>query len=140
MRSSGRSAASSYRTWHRKNCRSTLAAEPVPGRQAEPAAARSSDDQLLGFGAAEALTMLTPVILTFTSTFWQALVAEAAESSAHGVLAYVRSHLPGHHEAAAPPLTRSSSSWSGRWLNVRPAGWTYPKARPGSSPMRWSGS
>jgi hypothetical protein len=66
----------------------------------------SSDDQLLGFGAAEALTMLTPVILNFTSCFWQALVAEAAQSSAHGVLAYVRSHLPGHHEAAAPPLTR----------------------------------
>ena len=65
----------------------------------------SSDDQLLGFGAAEALTMLTPVILNFTSCFWQALVAEAAQSSAHGVLAYVRSHLPGHHEAAAPPLT-----------------------------------
>ena len=66
----------------------------------------SSDDQLLGFGGAEALTMLTPVILTFASSFWQALVAETAESSAHGVLAYVRSHLPGHHEAAAPPLTR----------------------------------
>lgn len=65
----------------------------------------SPDDQLLGFGAAEALTMLTPVILNFTSCFWQALVAEAAQSSAHGVLAYVRSHLPGHHEAAAPPLT-----------------------------------
>lgn len=65
----------------------------------------SSDDQLLGFGAAEALTVLTPVILSFTSCFWQALMAEAAQSSAHGVLAYVRSHLPGHHEAAAPPLT-----------------------------------
>ena len=49
--------------------------------------------------------MLTPVILSFTSCFWQALVAEAAQSSAHGVLAYVRAHLPGHHEAAAPPLT-----------------------------------
>ena len=65
----------------------------------------SPDDQFLGFGGAEALTMLTPVILTFTSSFWQALVAEAAQSSAHGVLAYVRSHLAGHHEAAAPPLT-----------------------------------
>ena len=38
----------------------------------------SSDDQLLGFGAAEAMTMLTPVILSFTGSFWQALVAEAA--------------------------------------------------------------
>jgi hypothetical protein len=66
----------------------------------------SSDDQLLGFGGAEALTMLTPVILSFTSGFWQALVAEAAKSSAHGVLEYVRSHLAGHQAAAAPPLTQ----------------------------------
>jgi hypothetical protein len=66
---------------------------------------KSSDDQMLGFGAAEALTMLTPVILSFTSSFWQALVAEAARSSAHGVLECVRAHLPGRHEAAPPPLT-----------------------------------
>ena len=65
---------------------------------------KSSDDQLLGFGGAEAITMLTPVILAFTNGFWQALVAEAAKGSAHGVLEYVRAHLPGHHEAA-PPLT-----------------------------------
>jgi hypothetical protein len=65
---------------------------------------KSSDDQLLGFGGAEAITMLTPVILAFTNGFWQALVAEAAKGSAHGVLTYVRAHLPGHHEAA-PPLT-----------------------------------
>lgn len=66
---------------------------------------KSSDDQLLGFGAAEALTMLTPVILSFTSSFWQALVAEVTQGSAHGVLEYVKAHLPGHHEAAPPPLT-----------------------------------
>jgi hypothetical protein len=67
----------------------------------------SSDDQLLGFGAAEAVTMLTPAILSFTSSFWQALVAEAANNSVHGVLEYVKSHLPGRREAAAgpPPLT-----------------------------------
>jgi hypothetical protein len=65
---------------------------------------KSSDDQLLGFGGAEAIDMLTPVILAFTNGFWQALVAEAAKGSAHGVLEYVRAHLPGHHEAA-PPLT-----------------------------------
>ena len=65
----------------------------------------SSDDQLLGFGGAEILTMLTPVILKFTSYFWQALLAETAESSAHGVLAYIRPRLPGHHEAA-PRLTQ----------------------------------
>ena len=67
---------------------------------------KSSDDQLLGIGAAEALTMLTPVILSFTSGFWQALVGEAARSSAHGVLEYVKAHFPGHHEVA-PPLTAS---------------------------------
>ena len=66
----------------------------------------SSDDQLLGFGAAEAMTMLTPVILSFTGSFWQALVAEAAENSVHGVIEYVKAHLPGRHGAAAgPPLT-----------------------------------
>jgi hypothetical protein len=66
----------------------------------------SSDDQFLGFGAAEAMTMLTPVILSFTGSFWKALVAEAADSSAHGVVEYLKAHLPGRHEAkAAPPLT-----------------------------------
>lgn len=70
------------------------------------ASKQSSDDQLLGFGAAEALTMLTPVILNFASSFWQALVAEAAQGSAHGILEYVKVHLPGRHKAAAvPPLT-----------------------------------
>ena len=66
---------------------------------------KSSHDQFLGFGAAEALTMLTPVILSFTGSFWQALVAEAARSSVHGVLDYVKAHLPGRHEASPPPLT-----------------------------------
>ncbi len=66
----------------------------------------SSDDQLLGFGAAEAVTMLTPVILSFTSSFWQALVAETARDSVQGVLECVKAHLPGRHDAAAgPPLT-----------------------------------
>ena len=66
----------------------------------------SSDDQVLGFGAAEAVTMLTPVVLSFTSSFWQALVAEAARSSVQGVLECVKAHLPGRQEAAAgPPLT-----------------------------------
>ena len=66
----------------------------------------SSEDQLLGFGAAEAMTMLTPVILTFTGSFWKALVAETAQDSAHGVVEYLKAHLPGRHEpAAAAPLT-----------------------------------
>ncbi len=66
----------------------------------------SSDDQLLGFGPAEAVNMLTPAVLRFTSSFWQALMAEAARSSVHGVLERVKAQIPGRHEAAAgPPLT-----------------------------------
>lgn len=66
----------------------------------------SSEDQFLGFGAAEAMTMLTPVILTFTGSFWKAFVAETAQDSAHGVVEYLKAHLPGRHEpAAAAPLT-----------------------------------
>jgi hypothetical protein len=89
---------------------------------------KSSDDELLGFGGTEALTMLTPVILNFTSLFWQALTAEAAQSSTHAVLEYVRSHLPGHHEAAAPPLTsdqlklvRTMAEREGRRLGISEA-------------------
>ena len=66
----------------------------------------SSEDQVLGFGAAEAMTMLTPVILTFTGSFWKALVAETAQDSAHGVVEYLKAHLPGRHEpTAAAPLS-----------------------------------
>ena len=63
----------------------------------------SSDDQLLGFGAAEAVTMLTPMILIFTRSFWEALIAQAAHDSAHGVVEYVKAHRPGHHEAGGGP-------------------------------------
>ena len=69
-------------------------------------AGKSSEDQVHGFGAAEVLTMKTPVSLSFASGFWQALVAEAAQGSAHAVLEYVRARLPGRHDAATvPPLT-----------------------------------
>jgi hypothetical protein len=60
----------------------------------------SSDDQLLGFGAAEAVTMITPVILNFTFGFWEALLAEAARDP---VVEYVKAHLPGHHGADRGP-------------------------------------
>jgi hypothetical protein len=63
----------------------------------------SSDDQLLGFGAAEAVAMLTPLILSFTSSFWKALIEQAARDSAHGVVEYVRARRPGHHGADGPP-------------------------------------
>jgi len=63
----------------------------------------SSDDQLLGFGAAEAVTMLTPLILSFTRAFWEALVAEAAQDSVHAVVDYVKAHRPGHHGPGGSP-------------------------------------
>jgi hypothetical protein len=66
---------------------------------------KSSDDQFLGFGAAEAFTMLTPVILSFAGSFWQALVDEVTQGSARSVLEYVKAHLPGYQVAAPPPLT-----------------------------------
>jgi|SRR5712691_5360488 len=66
---------------------------------------KQSDDQFLGFGTGEAMTMLTPVVLAFASSVWQALVAEAAQSASHAVVEHVRSRLLGHHGAAAPPLT-----------------------------------
>ena len=48
--------------------------------------------------------MLTPVIFqSFTRSFWEALVAQAAQDSMQGVLEYVKAHLPGHHEAATGP-------------------------------------
>ncbi len=59
----------------------------------------SSDDQLLGFGAAEAVTMITPVILSFTRSFWEALIAQAA----HGVVEYIEAHLGGHRGASGGP-------------------------------------
>ena len=63
----------------------------------------SSDDQLLGFDPAEAVTMLTPLILSFTRDFWKALIEQAAQESVHGVVEYVRAHLPGHHAAGDGP-------------------------------------
>ena len=63
----------------------------------------SSDDQVLGFGGADAVAMLTPVILSFAGSFWQALVAEAARSSLHDVVEYLKAHRPGSHEATVVP-------------------------------------
>jgi hypothetical protein len=67
----------------------------------------SSDDQLLGFGAGDAVTLLTPVILSFTRSFWQALAHEAAHGSLDGVLRRLRSVRGGrqHGTEDPPPLT-----------------------------------
>ena len=105
-----------------------VAADPVLGRRGW-LRDQVIGYQVLGFGAAEALTMLTSVILSITRSFCHDLVAEAAKSSAHGVLEYLKAHLPGHHEARRRERQISSSS-SGRWQNVRPVGLTHSKASP----------
>jgi hypothetical protein len=59
----------------------------------------SSDDQILGFGTGEAVMMMTPVILSFTQGFWNALVAEAAENALNGVVRRLRQLREGHQHA-----------------------------------------
>jgi len=68
----------------------------------------SSEDQLLGFGAGEAITLLTPVILVFTRCFWQALLDEAAHTAVDSVLQRLRAFRAGHQHGTQepPPLTR----------------------------------
>jgi hypothetical protein len=41
--------------------------------------------------------------LSFTRDFWKALIEQAAHDSVHGVVEYVRAHLPGHHAVGGPP-------------------------------------
>jgi hypothetical protein len=60
----------------------------------------SSDDQLLGFGAAEILAMMTPQILNFTVSFWTALLAESAHDP---VVEFVKARLPGHRAVGPGP-------------------------------------
>jgi hypothetical protein len=84
----------------------------------------SSDDQLLGFGAAEIMAMMTPQILSFTLSFWTALLAQSAHDP---VVEYVRAHLPGHHKAGGGPrqltpdqlqLVRTVAEREARGLNI----------------------
>jgi hypothetical protein len=60
----------------------------------------SSEDQLLGFGAAEIVGMMTPDILNFTVSFWTAILAQSAHDP---VVEFVKAHLRGHHEAGQGP-------------------------------------
>jgi hypothetical protein len=46
--------------------------------------------------------------LSFTGSFWKALAAEAAQNSAHGVVEYVKAHLPGRKGCAALHLAGGS--------------------------------
>jgi hypothetical protein len=60
----------------------------------------SSDDQLLGFEVIEAVTVPTPVSLSFTTSFWQASAAKAARSSARSIVGRVKAHLQTRREFA----------------------------------------
>jgi hypothetical protein len=53
------------------------------------------------------MMLLTPVILSFTRDFWQALMNEAAHTAVDGVLRRLRARRAGHQHAAEgpPPLT-----------------------------------
>lgn len=61
----------------------------------------SSGDQILGFGVGEAVTLVTPVILSFTRSFWDAIMAQAAHSTLQGVLKQIQAHRPGHRNGSA---------------------------------------
>jgi hypothetical protein len=81
---------------------------------------KSSDDQILGFGAGEVVTLLTPVILSFTRSFWDAILAQAAQTALHGVLQQLQAHRPGQRSSPGT-LPRRRSGCSGRWPSRRPA-------------------
>jgi hypothetical protein len=63
----------------------------------------SSDDQLLGFGGAEVLVFLTPIILSFAKSFWHALTDDAANSAATAVLQRLRALCDHKHETSNAP-------------------------------------
>ena len=66
----------------------------------------SSRDQILGFGIGEAAVLLTPVILSFARGFWDALIAEAAQTTLHGVLKHLRVGRAGQRDGSGGvPLT-----------------------------------
>lgn len=69
----------------------------------------SSGDQTLGFGAGEVVTLLTPVILSFTRSFWNAIMAQAAQTALHGVLQQLQARRPGQRNGPAqtPRLTEA---------------------------------
>jgi hypothetical protein len=63
---------------------------------------KSSDDQILGFGAGEVVLLMTPEILSFTRGFWDALVAQTAQNSLNGVVRRIQLLRAGHQNP--PPL------------------------------------
>lgn len=102
----------------------------------------SSDDQILGFGAGEVVTLLTPVILSFTRSFWDAIVAQAAQTALHGVLQQLQAHRPGQRNGPAetPRFTEAQIQLVRTVAEQEAGRRTYPRSRQGFSPTRWWGS
>jgi hypothetical protein len=103
---------------------SSLAAQ-LGGKQTRYGKA-SSDDQILGFGVGEAVVLLTPMILQFAKSFWEALAAQAAQASVLGVLDRYRRHRGGQPDIprmtdSQLQLVRKIAEQQARILNV-PAG------------------
>lgn len=63
----------------------------------------ASGDQMLGFGAGDLVLLMTPVILSFTRSFWDALVAEAAHNALSAVVRQLQLLRAGHQNP--PPLS-----------------------------------
>jgi hypothetical protein len=85
---------------------------------------RSSDDQLLGFGADEVVAIMTPQIFSFTLSFWTALLAQSAHDP---VVEYIKAHFPGRHKADPGPrqltpdqlqLVRAVAEREARQMNI----------------------
>jgi hypothetical protein len=66
-----------------------------------------SRDQILGFGTGEIVLLMTPMILKFTSGFWDAFIAEAARDALDGVVRQIQQVRAAREHKAQdiPPLT-----------------------------------
>ncbi len=86
----------------------------------------TSDDQILGFGAGEAMALLTPMLLEFARCFWDALVAQTADAAVRGVLQHQKQRRRGHDGREDVPrlseeqlqLVRTVAVQQARRLNV----------------------
>lgn len=79
-----------------------------------------SGDQILGFGAGEAMTLLTPALLEFAKCLWDALAAQAVGAAVRGVLRH--RHRGPHEEvpqltAAQLRLVKQAAAEQARRLN-----------------------
>lgn len=102
----------------------SLAGQPGGARRGRGKA--PSDDQILGFGAGEAMTLLTPMLLEFARCFWDALAAQAAGAAVLGVFHHREQRRRGHDAREDVPrlseaqlqLVRTVAVQEARRLNV----------------------